>query len=346
MESLVESEDRLRFVTDNARVGLVILNLDRRYIYANNAYAEVLDLPKSGIVGQRVSDVLPKIYEEQIRPQLDRAFAGERVAYELCKPETGGDRHFAIKYEPTKAEGMVTLVIVVVTDITEIRRAEETQRASEARYRTLFDYAPNGIVIADPESFYLDANASICEMLGYTRDELVGLHASDIVAPAEVPRIGEALSTIKASSDYHREWHFRRKDGSLFPAEVMATKMPDGNLLGVISDISERKKAEAALREGEKQFRTMVDAIPQLACMTQADGLVVWYNRRWYDYTGTTSEKMKESGWESVIDTRFLPKVTEAWEASIATGEPFEMEFPITGGRWPLRMVFDEGLPL
>jgi PAS domain S-box-containing protein len=249
MESLVESEDRLRFVTDNARVGLVIVNRDRRYTYANNAYAEVLDLPESGIVGQRVSEVLPRIYEEQIRPQLDRAFAGERVAYELRKPESGGDRHFAIKYEPTKVEDEVTLVIVVVTDITEMKRAEEAQRATEARYRTLFDYAPIGIVIADTEGYWLDANASMCRMLGYAYDELIGLHASKIVATEDIQNIEPALSRVKAKLDHHRDGQFRRRDGSIFPTEIHATLMPDGNMVGMIQDISERKRAEQVIHD-------------------------------------------------------------------------------------------------
>lgn len=115
MRELAESEERLQMVTENARVGLVMVNRDRRYIYANSAYAEILDLPSSAIVGQRVPDVLPGAYEEQIRPQLDRAFAGERVAYELRKPAEGGDCHYAVRYEPTKVNGEVTLVVVVVS---------------------------------------------------------------------------------------------------------------------------------------------------------------------------------------------------------------------------------------
>ena len=105
-------------------------------------------------------------------------------------------------------------------------------------------------MIADPRSFYIDANASICRLLGYTREELIGLHASDIVSPSEIQHIGQALNIINAETDYSREWQFRRKDGSTFPAEVIATKMPDGNLLGMIRDITERKQAEeAAARE-------------------------------------------------------------------------------------------------
>jgi two-component system cell cycle sensor histidine kinase/response regulator CckA len=124
----------------------------------------------------------------------------------------------------------------------------------QAQYRALFDYAPDGILIADGQSYYLDANPAMCRMLAYERDELIGKHATDIVVPEEVTHIDPALSTIKAKSDYNREWTFRRKDGTTFPAEVMATVMPDGNIMAVIRDVTERKQAEHELREREAQL--------------------------------------------------------------------------------------------
>jgi PAS domain S-box-containing protein len=130
----------------------------------------------------------------------------------------------------------------------EVSQRETARHASEASYRTLFDCAPDGIVIADPQSYYLDANASICRMLGYTREELIGKHAADIVVPEEIENIEPALRAIKSHSDYHREWKFRRKDGSVFDAEVIATAMPNGNLMGMIRDITERKRAQDELR--------------------------------------------------------------------------------------------------
>jgi len=86
------------------------------------------------------------------------------------------------------------------------------------------------------------------------------LHALDIVVPSEIPHIGEALSVIESRSDYQREWEFRRKDGSVFAAEVIATMMPDGNLLGMIRDITERKRADATLREAEKEKQLAYEA--------------------------------------------------------------------------------------
>src|SRR5580692_9237441 len=75
---------------------------------------------------------------------------------------------------------VLTVLLSIVILLT-IVAGRKRSRADEARHRALFEYAPDGIVIADPESYYLDANSSMCRMLGYTRDELVGLHASDIV---------------------------------------------------------------------------------------------------------------------------------------------------------------------
>lgn len=135
--ALRASEERLRVVTDNARVGLVMVSRDRRYTFANVTYATILGLPSADIVGQRVADVLPALYDAQIRPRLDRAFAGERLAYELTRPTADGDRHYAVTYEPTKAGGDVALIVVVITDITERKQAQDEVRAAAEKMRAL-----------------------------------------------------------------------------------------------------------------------------------------------------------------------------------------------------------------
>ncbi len=91
----------------------------------------------------------------------------------------------------------------------------------------------------------------------------------------------------------------------------------------------ERNRVGEALRESEERFHAMLNGIPQLAWMAEADGHIFWYNQGWYEYTGTTSEEMAGWGWKSVHDPAFLPKVLEKWTASIAQGTAFEMEFPL-----------------
>jgi PAS domain S-box-containing protein len=90
----------------------------------------------------------------------------------------------------------------------------------------------------------------------------------------------------------------------------------------------------SALESGEvplAEFRLLADNIPTLCWIGNGDGYIVWYNRRWHEYCGTTAEEMEGWGWQSVHDPELLPKVMERWVKSVATGEPFEMTFPLKG---------------
>ena len=332
---------RLAAIVNSSNDAIIGKDLSSIVTSWNPGAEKMFGYSASEMIGQSITRLIPPDREQEEMRIIKQVRNGETVGHfdTVRAAKDGRLIDIAVTVSPIKDKtGKIVGASKVARDIGERKRAEEALRATEARYRTLFEYAPNGIVIANPESYYLDANASICKMLGYARDELVGLHAADIVAPGEIQRIGEALSTIKARDDYHREWQFRRKDGSLFPAEVLATQMPDGNLLAVISDISERKQAEKALYESENQFRTMLDGIPQLAWIARPDGFIYWYNQRWYDYTNTTLEQMQGDGWASVHDPAMLPLVMERWHHCLATGDPYEIEFPLKGAdgnfRW------------
>lgn len=150
----------------------------------------------------------------------------------------------------------------------------EAQRASDARYRTLFELAPEGIVVADADGHYIDANTAICRMLGYSRDELLQLHASDVAAPAEIPYIAPAFEAVTAGVDYARKWQLLRKDGSTFPAEVVAALLPDGNPMGMIRDVTEREETAKIARAAEERTRFALQSahvgIWDLDCLTGA----------------------------------------------------------------------------
>jgi PAS domain S-box-containing protein len=129
----------------------------------------------------------------------------------------------------------------------ERQQAEEARRVSDARYRALFENAPDVIIVADHSRRYLDVNDSICRMLGYSHDELIALRGVDIVAESDSANLASASSPI--GSNDNREWRFRRKDGSTFEGGVITTVMPDGNILAIIRDITERNRFEAALQQ-------------------------------------------------------------------------------------------------
>lgn len=102
-------------------------------------------------------------------------------------------------------------------------------------------------------------------------------------------------------------------------------------------------EARARAEQSERSVRELVDHLPNLAWTAPADGAIDFYNRRWYDYTGTTFEEMQGWGWKAVHDPTLVDEVTARWTASIASGEPFEMEFPLRGAdgnfRWFLTRI-------
>ena len=93
----------------------------------------------------------------------------------------------------------------------------------------------------------------------------------------------------------------------------------------------EREHAFARLAESESQLRTLADAIPTLAWTARADGYIDWFNRRWYEYTGTKPAEMEGWGWQSVHPPENVSHVLDEWRLSIATGRPFEMVIPLRG---------------
>ena len=108
----------------------------------------------------------------------------------------------------------------------------------------------------------------------------------------------------------------------------------------------ELRETYKTLQESEERFRIMANTIPQLAWSAHPDGYIYWYNERWYSYTGTIPEQMEGWGWQSVHDPAMLPKVLEQWKASIATGQMFDMEFPLRGDDGVFRPFLTRVLPL
>ena len=107
--------------------------------------------------------------------------------------------------------------------------------------------------------------------------------------------------------------------------------------------IHERKRVDEELHESEERFRALADNIPNLAWMADAKGWIFWYNKQWYDYTGTTLEEMQGWGWQKVHHPDYVDAVTKEWSASIAAGKPYDNIFPLKGKdgnyRWFLTRI-------
>jgi two-component system cell cycle sensor histidine kinase/response regulator CckA len=278
-QALRASEIRYRRLFEAARDGILILDAESGEITAVNPFlADLLGYSRNDILGKKLWELGPFQDIKKGKIAFKELQSQEFIRYDDLPLETSDGRSIDVEFVSNMYLSDQQQVIQCnIRDITERKRVERTLRDSDQRYLALFDYNPDGILIADTQSYYIDANPSMCRMLGYTRAELIGLHASAIVAPEEHGHIAPALAQIKKRSDYQREWQFRRKDGSMFLADVIATAMPDGNLMAMIRDVTERNQADATLRRSEERVQfALQNANIGIWDMDYASGVLQW----------------------------------------------------------------------
>jgi PAS domain S-box-containing protein len=228
----------------------------------------------------------------------------------------------------------------IMRDATEAERAESALRASEARFRALFEASPAASYVTEPDSLsILDCNAAATRMLGYDKAELGRMTLPDIDAGQDGTHIRRRAAAIGAEDAHQFETRHRTSSGEL--RDVIISAMPvelDGRQLfySVVVDVTDQRRAEAALVEGERRYRFMAEAFPQIVWTARPDGGLDYLNRRFTQITGLAAEAGLADAWTGVMHPDDLPKVAAAWTHSVATGEPYRVEHRarVADGSW------------
>ena len=290
--------------------------------------------------------VLKSRLQQRLVPAVRRALAeaGEHRARKQAEEELRESHR-------TLEERVKARTAELEAEMTARKKTQDELQDSEKRYRRLFEAAKDGILILDAKTGKVDdVNPFLLQLLGYSYDDLYGKHIWELGVFKDIAASKEAFKTLQ-DNDYIRydDLPLQTINGQIIAVEFVSNvylvdhhKVIQCN----IRDITEHKQTEGALRESETRFRTMANSIPQLAWIARADGFIVWYNQRWYDYTGTTPEQMEGWGWQSVHDPKVLPEAMERWKTAIATGEPFDMEFPLLGADKVFRPFLTRVLPV
>lgn len=231
-----------------------------------------------------------------------------------------------------------------------IHRLHQTEKLL-ARQARLIDLSHDAVITADGNRVITGWNSGAERMYGWTPAEAAGktihelLHTSSNVAVAEIDRV------LAGAERWDGELVHTRADGRQIVAESRQVLLRDdagaaAGYLEINRDITDRRRAEDALRESARQFQTLANGIPQLCWMANEDGWIFWYNERWYQYTGTTPKDMEGWGWQAVHDPHALAGVMERWQASLASGEPFDMVFPLRGADGLFRPFLTRVMPV
>lgn len=341
-EALRQSEARLRGVIDAMFAFVGLVDTDGVLREANRAPLEAAGLTRDDVIGVPFWDCAWWTHDDAVRERLRAAFAramqGEVVRYdEVIRVANDGRIVIDFMLQPVIVQDVVQFVIPSAVDVTHRVETDAQLRYQRDLTRSITDNATTAIFMVDGDGLCTFANPAAEQMTGYTIDELVGseLHAL-LHQHASDAHESECMFGAQAAGGWTLRNHqdtFVSRNGEAYPvvcnAQTVRGAAEGGHTVLEVRDVTEEHRAAREAEESQARFRQLAETIPQLAVMANPDGEVIWFNQRWFDYTGTTLEDVAGWGWTRVHDPEMLPSVVAAWQRSLHTRAPFSVVAPL-----------------
>ena len=330
-------------VFDAKKTGFTILA-------ASNLYLQVTDKTIDQVVGHKLFTVFPdpsesdKIPEGDLRRSLNTVIRTKQpdstgvIRYDLANKSGELEvRYWQATHYPLFEGGRVAAILQSTADITEQLKQEEQLRLANIK---LEDALLTGLVGSwswNVPSNTVTADKGLATLFGVSeKNALEGLPIETFIASIyEADR--EAVSaqiqkTVESGTEYEYEYRTIDTDKNVRwviargrverDAKGKVTEFP-----GVMIDITSRKEAEMQLRESEERLRFITDTMPQLIWVTRPDGYHEYYNKHWYDYTGTKEGTTDGVGWKDLFHPKDQERASKVWQHSLKTGEPYEIKY-------------------
>jgi PAS domain S-box-containing protein len=333
---LRKSEARRRLASEIAQVGTFEWDLEADVVHWSPELEALYGLAPGTFGGSCDDwrsfidpDDLPAVREGAARALQTGAYQGE---WRVRRPDATVRWIEARAVVVRNDAGRPVRMVGANVDVTERHEREAALRRSEARFRRFLETDVFGVITWDLSGTIFDANDTFLRMVGFDRTDLAEGRVDWSRMTPEEHRAQDA----RAVEDLRRTGRHRpiqkeyvRKDGSRVWVLLGSALTEGEDGIAFVLDISAQKQAETALRESEELFRALADNIAQLAWTTDESGDIVWYNRRWFDFTGTTLEEMKGWGWTKVHHPDHVDRVVAKLRDHLSRGEPWEDTFPL-----------------
>ena len=353
-----------RSILDHLFAFVGVLAPDGTLLDANRAPLDAAGLTLGDVVGKKFWDCYwwnhDAGQQDRLREAVARAAAGDVVRYD-ADVRMADDARMPIDFmlAPLRDEhGAITHLIPSGVDITARKQAEEALRAQteETRRRlaeleATYDTAPVGLCVLDPDLRYRRINRRLAEINGRSVEEHLGRHVREVVpdlleqaedALNRVMESGEALHGIEivgetpAQPGRQRVWI-----ESWYPLRDGEERIIGVNI--VAEEVTERREAEAALRESQERLRTFVEAGSSISIVLDAAGMPIYANSLWEDYFGFSFEEAGRRAWVGVIHPDEYDAIIAGWTAALASGTLYECEYRLLrrdgAARWHFARV-------
>jgi PAS domain S-box-containing protein len=330
--SLHDWEEKYRLMVENVNDGVYLLNTDGRYIFVNRALEQRYGIPRERFQGLHYLELVSPRYRQRSRDKFERTVQGETLPlFELeCLNPRGGTLQIEINQRALYKSGQVVAVQGISRDVTERRDASRALRESEEKFRGVAEHSPNMIFI-NLKGKVVYANHRCEEVMGYTREEICSpaFDFLTLIAPESVKKVKESFAKhLSGQGVAPYEHTLLKKNGDRIDAIITTRLIPYGNdqaILGIVTDITQRKRAESALKtahaglekrviertaelarankqlraeleqrrqaeaecnQSEKRFRELSDLLPSIVFEVDRKGQLLYVNRAGFERFG------------------------------------------------------------
>ena len=281
--------------------------------------------------------------------------SGQPFRHEHRVPQPDGSVRWVSAHAERRGEGVHTCVIGHVQDITARKQTEEALRYSEQVHRVAFEQSPTGMVYVGLDGRLIKANPAMCEITGYSVEELLGMKRSELTHPDDLAHDAELLAPfLRADTPtYENDKRCVRKDGGARWVSVIARMVTDAegrplHSVDVVRDITVYKAAERMLRESQDKFSALANAAPAMLWVTKADATLEFISRGWHDYTGQTEAEAFGGdgfGWLKAIHPDDRERSGKIFRQANQKHESFSLDYRVRRADGKYRWAIDAGRP-
>jgi PAS domain S-box-containing protein len=337
-KELQESEENFRKITEQSLVGILIVQ-ENMIIYVNQAVEKLTEYSIQEMMEFTSKEILnifhPKdraLVLERRRKQIEGDNSMSSISSYRILTKSGEIKWIQTFSKVMDFRGKKATLFTLI-DMTDKKIAEEIQKASEEKYRHLFDNAPFSIVLLNSDGIIIDANSLAGNYIGYTKEDLIGkdfreldLYSTKLLSllikKYEILRRGEKPDITA--------FQIKRKDGTpvWLRAQVSIIKIGKENLfVAIIQDITDIKEAEQKLKESEKMYRNLVNHITDAILELDINGIRTYVSPQFFNITGYTSEESIGGNGFERMHPEDIPKVKNVIEQALKSGEVVSVEF-------------------
>ena len=266
------------------------------------------------------------------------------------RAKDGSFRQVIIDSSALFEEGKFVHTRCFTRDISERKQAEELLRQSEERFRAIVETTPECVKLVSADGTLLLMNSSGLRMLGARRaEEVVGKSIYNLVVPEDRERYQMFNESICRGEQGSLQFQIIGLDSQRRHMETHAAPLrnPDGTVvhLAVTSDISQRIKADRALRESEQRYRVVTEAAPIMVWMSGLDKLCYYFNKGWLDFVGRPLEQEVGHGWAENVHPDDFDRCLQLYLSCFDARRPFEMQYRLRHHSGQYRWILDRGVP-